>query len=547
MTARRKLEVSRHDTTHMPLFDDLLRPYQREAILATRAGFRTGAKALLLNLPTGTGKTRTFVCLPKDGARILVVVPQIELVSQTVAGIRALRRMAAGIEQASNKADPGDPWVVACYPTLQKSYKKFLGKVDLVVVDECDASFSVAFRSMMKEFIAAGARVLGVTATPFRGDKASLWGFYEDCSYSMELRTAFDEAWLTKPTVNVHRVKSVDFSKLTKIATDYSPAELDLLLTSEQVLHDLAALIKEHMSPAHNLVFCGSVLQSRLMRDLLQERHNLATSLVHGKQSPEERKLEMDRFRSGEAKVIVNCAVLGRGVDIPEVAAIFNARPTKSKSRYMQVLGRGTRTLDGVLRPGMTLEERIASIKASAKPVWAMHDITSTCEHHTPITAIDVLLAGSKEIIDAVRAGCDGEPKTIEEIDAEILAAEQTLRDQEKLRKERDRENRKGLIIGVTFDSSTRDLFGKPTANSPKRQVFRCVFGKFKGLPMDSPEIPTHYLVWAVEAARLTPFWAQVYRKEIERRSQAVTAYAPGRCPFDAKPTSYRYFKPRSK
>ena len=516
---KRAVVVHDRDLNHMPLFDDSLRAYQREAVLAIRQSYREGKKAVMLCLPTGTGKTRTFVCLPKDGSRVLVVVPQIDLVAQTVKGIRSLRRMAAGIEQASNKGEPGDPWVVACYPTLQKSYKKYVGQVDLVIVDECDNAFSTRFRDMMKEFIGAGARVLGVTATPFRGDKSSLWGFYESVPYSMELRTALDQSWLVSPLVHVHRVKSVDFSKMTKVSTDYSPQELDRLLTSEQVLHDLSALIREHMRPTHNVVFTGSVLQARLMRDLLAIRHSIPTSLVHGKQTPEERLSEMDKFRGGENKVIVNCNVLGRGIDIPEIAAIFNARPTLSKSRYMQVLGRGTRSLDDVLKVGMDAGERKLAILQSAKPNWSMHDITSTSEYHQPITAIDILLSGSKEIIDAVKAGSGDKGKSVEEIDEAILEAEATLREHDKLRREEERQRRSGMVVGVTFDSHTRDLFAAPTAKAPKRQTFRVLFGKYKGMPLDSPEVPDHYLDWAVNHARMSPFWSQVYRREIERRA----------------------------
>jgi superfamily II DNA or RNA helicase/uncharacterized protein (DUF3820 family) len=515
--------VKTYAEEHLPLFDDKLRPYQRDAILKIRASFARGNKAVMAVLPTGTGKTRTFTILPREGARVLVICPQIELVGQTVSSIKALRRRAAGIEQAGNRWD-GEEWAVACYATLLPDrYKKFLGKVDLVIVDECDDKFSMAFRAMAKDFIAHGARVLGVTATPFRGDKSSLFGFYEDVPFCMELRQALDECWLVSPKVFVHRVKSVDFSKLSKTRTDYKPEELDALLTSEQVLHDMASLINKHHKRSHGVVFCGSVRQSQMLRDLLVTRHGLNVSCVWGTQNPEERAEEMEKFKTGVNSLIVNCNVLGRGVDIPEINEIFNARPTKSKSRYLQVIGRGLRSLGGVLSNEMTLEERRAAIAASAKPDWVIHDITNTCRFHEPIIAIDVLLAGPKEILDKVKEEQEEEEVSVEELDEAVAEAIEEQKELERLAREEEKRRRAGLVVGVTFDSQSRDLFAKADAKSPNVRTFRMLFGKYKGFPISSPEIPDSYLSWVIEKGRLTPYWHQVYVKELERRAQRIS------------------------
>jgi superfamily II DNA or RNA helicase len=509
-----------NNNCHLPLFDDQLREYQREAILKARASFRAGNKRVMVVLPTGMGKTRMFTILPRDGARVLVVCPQRELVSQTVGTIRSLRRMAAGVEMAGSAWD-GEPWAVACYASLASNdrFKKFVGNVDLVVVDECDTSFSIPFRAMMEEFVAGGARILGVTGTPFRGDKASLFGFYEDVAYCMELRDALSQFWLASPEVFVHRIKSVDFSKLAKAKSiDYSPEQLDRLLTSEQVSHDIASLAMEVMVDSHNVLFCNSVLQSRIMRDLMVTRHGVKTSLVWGTQNPEERAAEIKAFEDGTNKLIVNCNVLGRGYDCPEIRCIVNAKPTKSKARYIQCLGRGTRTLPGVLQNGMTLEERGAAIAASAKPKWYMHDITSTVRFHEPITAIDILLQGSKEIIQKVKEKNEDKPVTPEELDealAEAIAEQEAL---EKLAREEEKRRRAELVVGVTFDSQSRDLFAKADAKSPKVRTFRILFGRYKGFPLNSPDVPDSYIRWMVEKGRLTPFWHQLHRQELERR-----------------------------
>jgi len=514
---------TRYELEHLPLFDDQLRPYQRDGILRIRSSYGLGHKAIMIVLPTGTGKTRLVTVLPRDGARVLYVCPYRDLVGQTVGTIRSLRKFAAGIEMAGDKWD-GEGFAVACWASLTQNdrYKKFLGNVDLIVIDECDMNFSIQFRAMMQEFMDHGARVLGVTATPFRGDKASLFGFYTDVPYCMELRTAFDEAWLVKPTVWVHRVASVNFKDLAKASSiDYSPEKLDRLLTSEQVLHDLAALTKQVMVDSHNVLFCNSVLQARLMRDLLVTRHGIKTSLVWGTQNPEERAAEMAAFRDGTNQLIVNCKVLGRGVDVPEIRCLINAKPTKSKSAYMQVLGRGTRALTDVLKPGMTLEERRAAIAASAKPTWHMHDITSTVKFHEPITAIDILMAGPKDIIQKAKDNDEGDKgKTIEELDQDIAEAVAEQEAMEKLLREEEKKRRRELVVGVTFDSETRDLFAKADAKTPSVRCYRFLYGRFKGMPLSSPKVPDSYLSWCIDKGRMTPFWLQVYKQELQRREE---------------------------
>lgn len=512
---------------HLPLFDDILRDYQKDFTAGCRASFRAGHKAILGCLPTGMGKTTVAVCMPKEGARVMVICQQDNLVKQWAGTIRHLRRQVASIEQAFEKADAGDGWIVATWQTLQSNarFKRFVGHIDLIVVDEADSFFSKAAREILKEFIEGGARVLGITATPFRSNKKeSLFGFYTDCGYSMELLDAFKLAYLVKPLVTVHRVESVSFAALSKNRVDYAPEELDRILTSEQVLHDLAALANRVMVERFNVMFCNSVRQSRLMRDLMQERHGVKTSLVYGTQNEEERAAEMAAFKAGESRLIVNCRVLGRGVDIPEVRCIINGRPTKSKATYMQMLGRGTRALPGVLDGLKTVEERAAAIAASAKPHWHLHDITSTARYHQPITAIDILMAGPKELIEKVKDEDEGgEEQTIEELEADVQAAIDEQKELERLEREAERERRKKLVIGVTFDSRSRDLFARPDAKTPTVKGYRVPFGRWRGRPLRDPVVPLSYLQWMLREGKLNAMWSAAVKQEVDRR-EAVLA-----------------------
>jgi superfamily II DNA or RNA helicase len=518
--------MTKHSSlNHLPLFDDLLRQYQKDFIAAVRQAFRSGHKAIMGCLPTGMGKTRTITLLPKEGARVMVIVGADVLSKQTAATIRHLRKRVASVEQAFEKADAGDEWIVATHQTLKINgrYKRFVGHVDLIVVDECDTFFTLAFREMMQEFIAGGARVLGVTATPYRGDRSSLFGFYETCAYSMELREAFKQGWLVEPRVVVHRVKGYKFDELTRTRVDFKPEEIERLLTSEAVQHEVCNLIKQYHKKSHGVVRCRSVRQAQQIRDLLTERYGMKVSCVWGTQPEEERKSEIAKFESGENTLITNCKVLGRGWDCPMVNEIFNAAPTKNKATFVQGLGRGTRALTGVLDGKETVEERLAAIAASAKPHWVFHDLTNTSRYHQPITAIEMLMAGSREIVEKIAEEQEeGEEVSLAELDEAMAEEIRQAEEAERLAREVEKERRRGVVVGVTFDSQSRDLFAAPDVKTPKVKGWHCPLGKYRGRPLRDPVIELSWLKWALREARLNAMWTTAFKQEIDRREAAL-------------------------
>jgi hypothetical protein len=172
----------------------------------------------------------------------------------------------------------------------------------------------------------------------------------------------------------------------------------------------------------------------------------------------------------------------------------------------------------------MTVAERGAAIAASGKPDWFMHDITSTVNFHSPITAIDILLQGSKEIIQKVKEKKEDQETTPEELDEALAEAIKEQEALERLAREDEKRRRQGLVVGVTFDSQSRDLFATPDAKSPKVRTYRMLYGKYKGYPISSPEIPDSYLSWCIEKGRMTPFWMQVYKQELQRRQSRKVA-----------------------
>lgn len=495
--------------TLLPLFDDILRDFQRDAIGCIRQAYRQGNKAVMFCLPTGCGKTRTAVCLPKDGARIMVVCAQDELAKQWVQSIRELRRRAASLEQTRhNWADAGDEWIVATFQTLcgndgdEPRFRRLLGHVDLICWDECDHFFSTAIRKMLNEFINAGARVLGITATPFRtGKKDSLFGFFETCAYSMDLRNAFDLAWLVKPRIRTHRVKSIrlDHLKASRLA-DFDPVQLERELMREAPLHDIASLIAQNhdRSKGHGMVRCVRKTQARALAELLWDRHGIKTACVLGSQSPGEREEQLEMFKSGDATMICNVRVLGRGVDIPFINEVYNAAPTKSKAVLLQAMGRATRTVDNCLAGCNTVEERLAAIAASSKPSWIFHDLTATTEYHTLTTPIELLVRDT-ELVDRIKDHHKDDDEveiTLDDLDDEEKEEHRRIAELARLEKEMRRQRMKGLNIHVEYESRDRDLYEQALAKTPKVQCWRFLFGQHKGRPLRDPAATVSYLRW---------------------------------------------------
>ena len=511
----------------LPLFDHMLRPYQKRAIEALRSDWKQGLKSLLMELPTGCGKTRTFVLLPREGARTLVIVPLIELIGQTVKTIRSLRNCEADVEQADLSAIPETEFVVASWQTLQRNgrYRKFLGKVDLVVVDEAHWNFTIQARDMLNEFVSSGARVLGCTATAYRADRQSLMGHYEKLSYCYSLRSAIEDGWLVPPKAKCHYVKSINLSKAAKKAgADFHAEELDRILRGEQVLHDIAGLIvREHVAGKQAIIFAHSVKQATLLRDLLLDRHSVPCSLVHSYQSDKQYAEELKAFTSGERELIVNVGILTTGWDHPPVSEVFIAKPTKALNKYTQMIGRATRSYDCDIDKCETAEERKAAIAASSKPHFIIHDLTDSTRCHQLCSAVDVLSSQNKKLKAKVKEKMEGEEASMEEIDAAVEAELLAEAEAARLEREAERKRRAALIVGVTFDYEDRDLFAQPDRKHAKRREFRFPFGKYKGQPLSNPDVPTSYLEWMLREGRLTPMWKSAFEREVHMRQVRKT------------------------
>jgi superfamily II DNA or RNA helicase len=389
-------------------------------------------------------------------------------------------------------------------------------RITLVVVDECHVGMTPRFEAMLQWFEQRGATIVGFSATPYKG-KGKALRFWPRPQVVYTLMQGIDDGYLVGPKCFLSEAQSFDLTKIEQIEGQWNKAQLAAVLTAEHFAQEVVGLALQTYAGQPSVVYASNKRQARLLCEVF-ERYAVRTSLVHSSQSPEERFANMQAFVSGETKIIVNVGILGYGWDFPELRNIYMAAPTRSLSRYEQRLGRGTRPLKGTIDPDMSRDERLAAIAASGKPHFNIYDITDSSRSHQLLSALDVLDAKSRACAkrrERISSGLsmDG----TDAVDAIREADEFDLAEMEAKAAEL-REKRRALLVGVTFDHNSRDLFSEP--EEKKGRAWRMLYGKYKGQRLDS--LPEGYLQWVHESNKKDSPFKQAVQKELDRRKTAA-------------------------
>lgn len=502
----------------------ILRPYQQAMVDAILRAARGGQRSILVQSPTGTGKTEVFAELCRLAKYPLVVAPELAPMEQARERLELRLGERCDVEQGSRFVDPvagallgGRPRVVVASKDSLLSRDRYkvpaLDRTTLVVVDECHMGMTPAFEKVLRWFMDKGATVVGLSATPYKGRGKPL-RFWPRPTFAFSLREALEQEWLAHPMVYLSEAKSYDLTLVKEVAGDWHEGQLEAVLMAEHAAQEVRALVMQTYKRQPSVVYAHSVNHAILLHDVLT-RTGATVAIVHSRQSFTTRADNIKAFVSGEADIIVNVGVLGMGWDHPPLRNIYLAAPSRSLSRLEQRIGRGTRLLPGVLQPGMTLEERRAARLASDKPHFNVYDITATVSHHKLASVFDILdhkcreNAGRRQrmVNSETEAGVDAMAE-IAKADAEDMVAKEKAA-------EELRAKRRQLLVGVTFDHRTHDLFDDPTHQ--KRRGWRMLWGPYKGTLI--ADLPTDYLAHVVRSQRKqTPLVTGIQR-EIARRN----------------------------
>ena len=319
-----------------------LRPYQQDAARAIFAAWEEYQRTLLV-LPTGCGKTIVFANiaarLAKD-ERVLILAHRDELIRQAADKLYKACGEQCAIEKAEETA-LGSLYNITCgsvqtlmrQSRLERFPRDYYGTI---IIDEAHHALSSSYQNIIDYW--SGAKILGVTATPDRGDKRNLGSVFESVAYEYSLREAIQQGFLSKIVCECVPLK-IDLSGVHVKAGDYDAGQLGSAL--EPYLRQIAAYIPANRK---TLIFLPLVATSKEMCRLLTER-GLRAEHIDGN-SPDRREI-LQRLADGQIDVLCNSMLLTEGFDEPSIDCVVCLRPTKSRALYAQIIGRGTRVCPG--------------------------------------------------------------------------------------------------------------------------------------------------------------------------------------------------------
>lgn len=311
-----------------------LRPYQQEAHDAVMSMWDAGADKLLLVLPTGTGKTIVFSAVTcdrvREGSRVLILAHRGELLEQAADKLRKSTGLGSALEKAESTCLGS--WyrvVVGSVQTLMKEnrLKKFPANYfGTIIVDEAHHVISDSYQRVLQHF--PKAKVLGVTATPDRGDMKDLGTYFEQIAYEYTLPQAIHEKYLCPIMARTIPLK-IDISQVGVQAGDFKVGEISTAL--DPYLDQIATEMENYCRNRKTVVFLPLVKTSQKFRDILKS-HGFQAAEVNG--NSEDRAEVLQDFNNGKYNVLCNSMLLTEGWDCPSVDCIIVLRPTKVRSLY---------------------------------------------------------------------------------------------------------------------------------------------------------------------------------------------------------------------
>ena len=326
-----------------------LRPYQQQARDRIHAEWDAGHTRTLLVLPTGTGKTIVFASVAADqvraGDRVLILAHRGELLEQAADKLQRSTGLVSAVEKAESTCL--DSWfrvVVGSVQTLQRTARLERFPQDYfgtIIIDEAHHAITDGYRRILDYF--SGAKVLGVTATPDRGDMRNLGEVFDSLAFEYKLTDAIKEGYLCKIMAQTIPLQ-LDITSVTMSGGDYAVGDLGTAL--DPYLEQITAEMARRCKSRKTVVFLPLIKTSQKFRDLLNT-YGFRAAEVNG-QSDDRRQVLAD-FDAGKYNVLCNSMLLTEGWDCPSVDCVVVLRPTKVRSLYSQMVGRGTR-----LSPGKT-------------------------------------------------------------------------------------------------------------------------------------------------------------------------------------------------
>lgn len=320
-----------------------LRPYQAEAKQAVLSAWSEGYQKTLLVLPTGCGKTVVFSSVAEEqvnkGHRVLIMAHRGELLTQAADKLKS----ATGLESVLEKAESSSlgssiPVTVGSVQSLAQEKRLARFPSDYfqdIIVDEAHHCLSDSYKRVLGHF--PKANILGVTATPDRGDMKNLGEYFDNKAYEYSMNEAIREGYLCPVKAQMIPLE-LDISGVGVSNGDYAVGEIGSAL--EPYLHLIAQEMLRYCKGRRTVVFLPLIKTSQKFCKMLNDI-GLSAAEVNGDST--DRSEVLADFEAGKYDVICNSMLLTEGWDCPSVDCIVVLRPTKVRGLYQQMVGRGMR------------------------------------------------------------------------------------------------------------------------------------------------------------------------------------------------------------
>lgn len=336
-----------------------LRAYQREAIAAVRDSWaERGVRRPLIGLPTGTGKTVVFSTIAESavrrGRRVLILAHRDELLTQAADKLLQVApdlAMSIGFVQGK-RDDYTQPVTIASVQTLcrRRRMQRLLDagvRFDVIIVDEAHHAAADSYRFILDSLGSMepdGPLTIGVTATPQREDGRALADVWQDVVYHRDMLSMIREGFLCDLRGVQVRLQ-LDMDNVRVSRGDYVDADSAEALVDANAPEHVVRAWTRKAKGRRTIVFTPTIALAQTMAEKFREA-GISAASVSGVDLETRRDI-LRRFHTGEITVVTNAQVLTEGFDEPAVNCIVIARPTRSQTMYMQMVGRGTRTFPG--------------------------------------------------------------------------------------------------------------------------------------------------------------------------------------------------------
>lgn len=322
-----------------------LRDYQKECLKEL-----TKHKKQLIQLPTGAGKTIVFLSYLREvSKKCLIIVPTIDLKNQVYeSALNMFHESEIFIRDKDQPYEEAPLTIIVSQSLRSNIFRDFAKdqKFDHIIIDEAHKAFSSLYMDFLDFYnhYFSAYKLIGFTATPERSDRKPLLQIFEKFTYKKTIYELIEKKYLCD--LKCFRVFTKNSLESDGKSGDFKMIELKHLdnYSRNKLVYDTYF---QNCIGKKTLIFCISVDHAEKMADYLRKEKGIKAHHVSGLQSGSHRKEILEKFRSGEIEVITNCQLLTEGFDEPSIEALIIARPTKSKSLYCQMVGRGTRLFPG--------------------------------------------------------------------------------------------------------------------------------------------------------------------------------------------------------